>query len=158
MINRSVCTIVTSVFTINVRKGHFLSYAEAKSIMKRLLSNQYKEKTNQSLKTFEHTASNRITNFGKLTFFSCFYVIAYNSVSDRYILNQIRVYSCLVPTNMLTSTFLKENSSRLKSISQTSKSNVISISLSRCTTVQQLNSLIHCEIVYNLSLLFSFGI
>ena len=42
MINRSVCTsvTVTSVFKTSGRKGHFLSYAGAKPIIKRLFSHQ----------------------------------------------------------------------------------------------------------------------
>ena len=43
MINRSVCTSVTSVFKTSGRKGHFWSYAGAKTIMKRFLSHQHKE-------------------------------------------------------------------------------------------------------------------
>ena len=45
--------------------------------------------------------------------------------------------------------FLKENSSRLQSISQKSKSNVIIISQSRRTTLQQMNNLINHGVVYN---------
>ena len=80
-----------------------------------------------------------------------------NGVSNRIFFNHVCVYSCLVPTNMLTN-ISERNSWRLQSISQTSKSNVIIISQSRCTTLQQLNNLIHHEVVYNLSPLFSFGI
>ena len=81
-----------------------------------------------------------------------------NSVSNQYFLNHLCVYSCMVPTNMLISTFLKEIYSPLQSISQKSTSNVIIISQSRCATLRQLYNLIHHELVYNLSLLLSFGI
>ena len=64
----------------------------------------------------------------------------------------------MVPTDMLISTFLKEIYSPLQSINQKSTSNVIIISQSRCATLRQLYNLIHHELVYNLSLLLSFGI
>ena len=50
MINRSVCTSVTSVFKSSGRKGHFLSNAGAKVIMKRLFSHHNREKTKKKKK------------------------------------------------------------------------------------------------------------
>ena len=59
MINRNVSNSVTSVFKTSWSKGHFWSYAEAKTILKRVCSHQNKENTKQLFKTFEYT----ITNF-----------------------------------------------------------------------------------------------
>ena len=52
-----------------------LSYAEAETIMKRLLSHQTKEKSKHLLKIFEYATRNRFTVFENLMFSPCFYVI-----------------------------------------------------------------------------------
>ena len=60
MINRIVCTSVTSVFKSSWRKGHFWSYAGAKTIMKHLFSYQNKKKDKTCWKQKEYAKRNRL--------------------------------------------------------------------------------------------------
>ena len=43
--------------------------------------------------------SMRFTKFANLTFSLVFIVSSYNVVSNRYFLNPLRAYDCLIPTN-----------------------------------------------------------
>ena len=91
-----------------------------------------------------------LTNFENLMFSFAFKLASYNSVSNRYFLNHFACLAvwCYQHANI--------NISETKyCISVQSKSNVIIITQSRCSTLQPQNNLIHHEIVYNLSILFS---
>ena len=70
--------------------------------MKRLLSHHNKEKMKQNVGKNEYAKRNRLTDFEILTFSFDFTLSSKSGVSSWNFLNHFCVYSCLVPTNMLT--------------------------------------------------------
>ena len=96
------CTSVTSIFKTSWRKAHFWWYSGVKTILQREFSHQNKERKNSCWKHLNRLQEIRL-QIGKIWRFSmAFTILSQNSVSNRYFLNQLCVYSCLVPTNMLT--------------------------------------------------------
>ena len=66
------------------------------------MKRQKKKKKKNREKQFDYTKRNRLTDFEMLTFSFDFTLSSKYGVTNRNFLNHICVYSCLVPTSMLT--------------------------------------------------------